>query len=134
MDDCASAGFDAIAFDSCPWACAAVARISEDVSRARAKFGLVQPYVMFKAPSSAQELASTSEGVRSHPPAGRRPRTRSGPPDWNESLEADLAPLENRVHVLGFVERDDLEALLAGADVFCLPSLKEGFACPCSRR
>jgi glycosyltransferase involved in cell wall biosynthesis len=34
------------------------------------------------------------------------------------------------VHVLGFVERDVLEALLAGADVFCLPSLKEGFGLP----
>ena len=53
-----------------------------------------------------------------------------GPAGWNESLDADLAPLEGRVHVLGFVERDELEALLAGADVFCLPSLKEGFGLP----
>jgi glycosyltransferase involved in cell wall biosynthesis len=53
-----------------------------------------------------------------------------GPAGWNESLEADLATLEERVHVLGFVERPELEALLAGADVFCLPSLKEGFGLP----
>jgi glycosyltransferase involved in cell wall biosynthesis len=53
-----------------------------------------------------------------------------GPSGWNESLETELAPLEDRVHVLGFVARPELEALLAGADVFCLPSLKEGFGLP----
>jgi glycosyltransferase involved in cell wall biosynthesis len=53
-----------------------------------------------------------------------------GPEGWNESIQADLAPLEGRVHVLGFVGRDDLESLLAGAAVFCYPSLQEGFGLP----
>ena len=53
-----------------------------------------------------------------------------GPAGWNESLDADLARIEGRVHTLGFLDKPDRDALLAGAQVFCLPSLKEGFGLP----
>ncbi len=34
------------------------------------------------------------------------------------------------MHAIGFLDRADVDALLAGAAVFCLPSLKEGFGLP----
>jgi glycosyltransferase involved in cell wall biosynthesis len=38
--------------------------------------------------------------------------------------------VRDRVHVLGFVPDADLRALYGGADVFCYPSLREGFGFP----
>ena len=53
-----------------------------------------------------------------------------GPKGWNEDLRARLAPIEERVRVLGFVPPSDLSALYAHAAVFCYPSLSEGFGLP----
>jgi glycosyltransferase involved in cell wall biosynthesis len=49
-----------------------------------------------------------------------------------DDLFATIAALrlEGRVHVLGFVDDDDLPALYRGADVFAFPSLYEGFGIP----
>jgi glycosyltransferase involved in cell wall biosynthesis len=53
-----------------------------------------------------------------------------GPRGWNEDLEALVAPVKERVRVLGFVPTEDLRGLYAGARVFCWPSLMEGFGFP----
>ena len=53
-----------------------------------------------------------------------------GPKGWNEDIESLVAPLEDRVSVLGFVPRRHLEAIYAGATVFCFPSFTEGFGFP----
>jgi glycosyltransferase involved in cell wall biosynthesis len=48
-----------------------------------------------------------------------------GPRGWKQELK--VGP---RVRVLGFVPDADLAALYAGAEVFCFPSLMEGFGFP----
>lgn len=51
-------------------------------------------------------------------------------PDSSELLRAAIAPLEgaaDRVVLLGEPSDEQLAALMAGADAFCLPSLYEGF-------
>ena len=57
-----------------------------------------------------------------------------GPSGWNEDLEGAVGSLpegaRRRVRRLGWVSRDDLSALYAGAAVFCFPSLLEGFGFP----
>jgi glycosyltransferase involved in cell wall biosynthesis len=53
-----------------------------------------------------------------------------GPEGWNEDLAARLGSTDGRVRALGFVPLDELRALYAGAAVFCLPSLREGFGLP----
>lgn len=53
-----------------------------------------------------------------------------GPRGWNEDLGALVAPVADRVRVLGFVPTDDLDAIYAGASAFCYPSLLEGFGLP----
>lgn len=130
IDDCVAAGFEPDRLRLVPLGVRAVPRDLEDVSRARTKFGLPRPYVMFNG--TVEPRKNLRRLLRAF---GRLPRqdvdlVLVGPAGWNESLEADLAPLDGRVHVLGFVDRNDLEALLAGAEVFCLPSLKEGFGLP----
>ena len=48
-----------------------------------------------------------------------------GPRGWNEEIRP-----QPRVRMLGFVPGDDLGPLYAGAEVFCFPSLLEGFGFP----
>jgi glycosyltransferase involved in cell wall biosynthesis len=130
MEDCVSAGFDMDRLRLVPLGVRAVPRTLEDVAHARAKFGLARPYVMFNGTVEPRKNLHRLLKAFARIPRQDVDLVLVGPAGWNESLDADLAPLEDRVHLLGFVERDDLEALLAGADVFCLPSLKEGFGLP----
>jgi glycosyltransferase involved in cell wall biosynthesis len=53
-----------------------------------------------------------------------------GPKGWGEDLEALIGEAGTAVRAIGFVPRDDLEALYAGARLFCFPSLLEGFGLP----
>lgn len=53
-----------------------------------------------------------------------------GPEGWNEDLQTLIAGLEERIRVLGFVPHSELGALYAAAEVFCFPSLLEGFGFP----
>jgi glycosyltransferase involved in cell wall biosynthesis len=57
-----------------------------------------------------------------------------GPRGWNEDLEGHLGDLaveiRDRIRLLGWVPRADLEALYAAATVMCFPSLLEGFGFP----
>jgi glycosyltransferase involved in cell wall biosynthesis len=57
-----------------------------------------------------------------------------GPPGWSQDVDQLLARLpdakRSRVRRLGWVPRSDLGPLYAGADVFCFPSLLEGFGFP----
>ncbi|MEY2420457.1 MAG: hypothetical protein QOI95_524 [Acidimicrobiaceae bacterium] len=130
MEDCLLAGFDMDRLRLVPLGVDAVPRTFDDVARARARFGLTRPYVLFTGTVEPRKNLHRLLKAFARIPRQDVELVLVGPAGWNESLEADLAPLEGRVHVLGFVDRDDLEALFAGADVFCLPSLKEGFGLP----
>jgi glycosyltransferase involved in cell wall biosynthesis len=53
-----------------------------------------------------------------------------GPAGWNEDLDTLLRPVRDRVRLLGYRPRAELDALYAGAAAFCYPSLLEGFGMP----
>ncbi len=53
-----------------------------------------------------------------------------GPAGWGEDLSAALAPLGDRAVVAGPVDEATKHAWFDAADVFCLPSLLEGFGLP----
>jgi glycosyltransferase involved in cell wall biosynthesis len=53
-----------------------------------------------------------------------------GPTGWRSDPEAILGPLGDRAHVVGPVSEADKQAWYAAADVFCYPSLLEGFGLP----
>jgi glycosyltransferase involved in cell wall biosynthesis len=54
----------------------------------------------------------------------------AGPRGWHEDLDALAGGAGRPVRRLGFVPREDLGALYAGARVFCWPTLMEGFGFP----
>jgi glycosyltransferase involved in cell wall biosynthesis len=53
-----------------------------------------------------------------------------GPKGWKENIERLLAGQRPDIKVLGFLPARELRALYAGADLFCFPSLEEGFGLP----
>jgi glycosyltransferase involved in cell wall biosynthesis len=53
-----------------------------------------------------------------------------GPTGWREDLSAAVAPLGERVVVTGPVDEAVKHAWFDAADVFCFPSLLEGFGLP----
>ena len=130
IDDCVAAGFDKDRLRLVPLGVRSVPRDREAIDKARATFGLTRPYVMFNGTVEPRKNLRRLLTAFARVPRRDVDLVLVGPSGWNESLETELAPLEDRVHVLGFVARPELEALLAGADVFCLPSLKEGFGLP----
>ena len=54
----------------------------------------------------------------------------AGPQGWNEDISAKLHSLGERVRVVGFLPADELRVLQTAADIFCFPSLQEGFGLP----
>lgn len=129
-NDCVDAGFDAERLRVVPLGVRAATTSLDDVAAVRSKHGLVRPYVFFAG--TVEPRKNLPRLLRAFAKLDRRDvdLVLAGPSGWNESLEADLAPLEGRVHTLGFVPREELLALHAGAEVFCYPSLKEGFGLP----
>ena len=102
----------------------------EEVIRVKAKHGLGKPYVLW---------VGTIEPRKNLPALARAFATldRSdvelvivGPSGWNEDVDGAMAPIAEKVRVLGSVDRKELSALYAGATVFCFPSLLEGFGFP----
>ena len=130
MEHCVSVGFDESRVRIVPLGVRTTPKSLEDVARARTKFDLRRPYVMFSG--TVEPRKNLPRLLRAFAKVSRHDvdLVLAGPTGWNESLLDDLRPLEGRAHTLGFVERDDLLALYAGAEVFCYPSLKEGFGLP----
>jgi glycosyltransferase involved in cell wall biosynthesis len=112
-----------------PWGVAPSTVTDDDVSAVLSRYKIDRAYVLF---------AGTVE-PRKNLPRLLDAFTRvpndidlllAGPSGWNESIDAQLAALGSRVRALGFVGHDDLDALFAGASVFCYPSVREGFGLP----
>ncbi len=96
----------------------------------RVRHGLAQPFVLWVGTVEPRKnLASLVLAYRRL----ARPDVDLvlvGPKGWNEDLDALIAPVADRVRVLGFVSTDDLDALYGEAAAFCYPSLLEGFGLP----
>jgi glycosyltransferase involved in cell wall biosynthesis len=129
IDECVDAGIDRGRLRLVPWGVAPSTVTKEQVSAVLARYSIDRAYVLF---------AGTVEPRKNLPRLleafARVPNdvdlVLAGPAGWNESIDAQLKALAPRVRSLGFVGRDDLDALLAGASVFCYPSVREGFGLP----
>jgi glycosyltransferase involved in cell wall biosynthesis len=53
-----------------------------------------------------------------------------GPKGWESDLQALIAPIEDRVKIIGEVDEVTKHAWYKAASVFCFPSLMEGFGLP----
>jgi len=129
IDECVDAGVERDRLRLVPWGVAPAKVTDDDVRDVLGRYKIDRPYVLF---------AGTVEPRKNLPRLldafARVPNDvdliLAGPAGWNESIDAQLAALGARVRVLGFVGHDDLDALLAGATVFCYPSVREGFGLP----
>jgi glycosyltransferase involved in cell wall biosynthesis len=108
--------------------------VSDRDDEALARHGVVSPYVLATGtleprknlPRLISAFASLPQGIRAD-----RQLVLAGAPGW-ESAEtfAHVASHSSLVKTLGYVPDEDLPALYRQADLFCYPSLYEGFGIP----
>lgn len=133
LDRCRSAGFEVDRLRHVPLGVRARRASPDDVARVRQAYGLPGRFVLWTGtveprknlPSLIRAFALVEADVD---------LVLVGPRGWNEDLDRLLVELpervRQRVRQLGWVPRNDLEALYAGAEVMCFPSLLEGFGFP----
>ncbi len=100
------------------------------VAAARQRYALHRPYVMWTG--TIEPRKNLPRLIRAFNDLGRDDidLVLVGPQGWNEDLEPLLAERSEQVKVLGFVPLRDLAPIYAGAEIFCFPSLFEGFGLP----
>jgi glycosyltransferase involved in cell wall biosynthesis len=129
--DCVAAGIDDARMRVVPWGVDPVVPASSEQAQAvLARHGLrARAYVLFAGTIEPRKnlaaLAAAFAAVDNSLELAL-----VGPAGWNEDLDALLAPVRDRVRVLGFVPRASLDVLYANATAFCYPSLLEGFGMP----
>ena len=129
MRDCEAAGWDRSALRHVPLGVDARRARPEEVADVRRRYSLEHDYMLWTGTIEPRKnLRGLLEAYRSL--QGAPELVLCGPRGWNEDLDALIAPMKERVRVLGFVPGADLPPLYAGASVFCWPSLMEGFGFP----
>ncbi|MGH2753088.1 MAG: glycosyltransferase family 4 protein [Actinomycetota bacterium] len=126
--DCTDNGFERERLRLVPLGVDVDPASAEQIAAVRERHGLTRPYVMWTGtieprknlPRLLEAFDRVEEDVD---------LALVGPEGWNEDVRALLGN-RDRVKVLGFVPQADLDALYAGAEVFCFPSLFEGFGLP----
>ena len=133
LERCREAGFDEARLRHVPLGVRVEPVTDEQVAAVRTRYGLERDYVLW---TGTVEPRKNLRGLlRAFAQVEATVELALvGPPGWNEDLESVLDalphPVRARIHRLGWVSREDLGALYAGAAVFCFPSLLEGFGFP----
>ena len=132
FDDCVRRGFDARRLMVVPWGVETRTIDEPRVAGARARFGLAGRYVLWAGTIEPRKnLPVLLDAFEKVAEADRDVTlVLAGPTGWNESIDDRVARLGDRVRSVGFVDRDALDALMAGAELFCFPSRREGFGLP----
>jgi glycosyltransferase involved in cell wall biosynthesis len=122
--DCADAGIDAARLRVVPLATAPRAVGPDDVARVRAVHHLERPYVLFVG--TVEPRKNLRRLLEAYAQLGEveAELVLVGPEGWHDDLPATSA------RRLGFVPREHLDALYAGASIVAYPSLREGFGLP----
>jgi glycosyltransferase involved in cell wall biosynthesis len=130
FDECVDAGFEIERLRVVPWGVRVQPVHPTDVRRARHRYGLDRPYLLFCGTAKpGKNLARVVE-------AFRRVDHRElemvvvGPMGWKEDVESLVDGLGSRARWLGAVRQRELASLYAGASAFVSPSLTEGFGLP----
>ena len=133
MVRCREAGFEDARLRHVPLGVRATRASPEDVVRVRQQYALPERIILWTGTVEPRKNLPGLIGAFSQLDTDAE-LVLIGPRGWNEDLErlvGDLpAGFRDRVRLLGWVPRDDLEALYAAATVMCFPSLLEGFGFP----
>lgn len=129
FDACRDKGFEMDRLRFVPMGVRSEQATSTEIEAVRARHGLEKPYILWTGtiePRKNLPRLLTAYGKL----APDQELVLVGPKGWNEDIERLLAGQRPDIKVIGFVPSDELRALYAGADVFCFPSLEEGFGLP----
>ncbi|MBA3430163.1 MAG: glycosyltransferase family 4 protein, partial [Actinobacteria bacterium] len=129
MHDCEAAGFTRDRLRHVPLGVDMLPAAATDIEDVRARYGLEGPYVLWIGTVEPRKnLRRLLEAFMS---LDRDiDLVLAGPKGWKEDLSSLIRDKQDRIKVLGFVPAEDLPPLYAGAEVFCSPSLLEGFGFP----
>lgn len=128
LDDCVANGIDAGRLRLVPWGVTVTDPSTDDVARARERFGLRRDYVvMVGTVEPRKNLRGLLEAWRA---MGRADidLVVVGPEGWGDEIDAALIPAG--VVRTGFVDGPTRDALYRGAVASVYPSLFEGFGLP----
>lgn len=123
--ECRDAGFDAGRVRVVPWGHHARAAAADDVERARRAHGVPERYVLFVGTVEPRKNLARLARAWRRAVGPDVPLVLAGPAGWGEE-----APTGNGILPIGFLAREDRDALYAGAAAVAYPSLREGFGLP----
>lgn len=129
FDACVDAGFERDRLRVVPMGVHVVDVNGSAVEPVRAKHGLARPYILWTGtmeprknlPRLLHAFGLLEEEID---------LVLVGPKGWKENVDRLLAGERPDIRVLGFVPPGELRALYAGAEMFCFPSMAEGFGLP----
>jgi glycosyltransferase involved in cell wall biosynthesis len=130
LAECIEHGFDPSRLRLVPWGIEANPVTPAEVNVVRAKFGIAGRYVLWAGTIEPRKNLPVLLDAFDRLDRADITLVLAGPRGWNEDIQKQLDRLGSRVLQAGFVNRSDLAALYAGADVFCFPSRQEGFGLP----
>ena len=99
-------------------------------SQLRARHGLEGPFVLWVGTLEPRKNLDRLVAAMSAAPLSDVPLVLVGPDGWRTDVARTVAPLGERAVVVGSVLEVEKRAWYEAADVFCLPSLHEGFGLP----
>lgn len=130
LDDCLANGFERERLRLVPMGTDIVRASAEEITRVKQRHGLLDPYVLWTGTIEPRKNLPRLLDAFRQIESPDVDLVLVGPKGWNEDLDALLGNKRERVRVLGFVPPAELRALYGGAEVFCFPSLFEGFGLP----
>ena len=103
---------------------------TERTERVRRRYAIDRPYVLFCG--TIEPRKNVPRVLRAFGGIGERDveLLLVGPRGWKEDVSDDLSALNGRARALGFLRREELDVLYAGAAAVVYPSLAEGFGLP----
>jgi len=126
--DLAAARFDEDRLTVVPLGVEPSAVAPERPAALRAARGLDGPFVLWVGTLEPRKnLPVLAQAMQRVPDV---PLVVVGPTGWRTNPAAIFGPLGDQVHLVGPVDEADKQAWYAAADVFCYPSLLEGFGLP----
>jgi glycosyltransferase involved in cell wall biosynthesis len=130
MTACLDAGIESERLRVVPWGVRIRTPSADRVRQVRHHYRLERPYILFcgtvEPRKNLQRVASAFRAIN----RGELELILVGPQGWKQDIRTEIAGLGGRARWLGFVPRNDLDALYANAAVVVYPTLAEGFGLP----
>ncbi len=130
LEDCAEAGIDRSRLRHVPLGVDIAPVTDDDRQRVRRRYGLERPFVLWTGTREPRKNLARLLDAFARADTGDAELVLVGPSGWHSDQTGLDAPQPKNVRTLGFVPRDDLDALYSCAEIFCFPSLLEGFGLP----